>query len=173
MSGSPEVTRSPGSLGDDAPARTWCINTGRIWVELPPPPINSTSKRPINSENLYHTNMPLFSSSRRSRTPRFTTPSSRSRRTGFRNPLRRRDPDRVAGGYKSALSNPNTTHGGRKHAKRELRLMGRGNETHVPLMTKIKRTLGIRSTPRSERHPHTVSTSRTRTRRNRNGFFRR
>lgn len=36
---------------------------------------------------------------------------------------------------------------------------GRGNEAHVPLMTKIKRTLGIRSTPRT----HTVSsTSRTR-----------
>ena len=28
---------------------------------------------------------------------------------------------------------------------------GRGREAHVPLMTKIKRTLGIRSTPRSER----------------------
>ncbi len=28
---------------------------------------------------------------------------------------------------------------------------GRGRETHVPLMTKIKRTLGIRSTPRHER----------------------
>ena len=28
---------------------------------------------------------------------------------------------------------------------------GRGREAHVPLMTKIKRTFGIRSTPRRER----------------------
>ena len=69
--------------------------------------------------------MSLFSSSRRTRSPRYTTTSSRTRRTGFRNPLRRRDPDRVAGGFKAALSNPNTTHSGRKHAKRELRLMVR------------------------------------------------
>ncbi|KAI0052582.1 hypothetical protein FA95DRAFT_1473331, partial [Auriscalpium vulgare] len=62
-----------------------------------------------------------------------------------------KDRDRVAGGYKAALSNPNTTHEGRRRAKWELRSMGRGNETHVPLMTKIKRTLGIRSTPRSQR----------------------
>ena len=41
----------------------------------------------------------------------------------FRNPLRRRDPDRVAGGYKAALSNPNTTRSGRRNAKRELRSM--------------------------------------------------
>ncbi|KAF9651220.1 hypothetical protein BDM02DRAFT_3078656, partial [Thelephora ganbajun] len=63
----------------------------------------------------------------------------------------RRDPDRVAGGFKAALSNPNTTRSGRKNAKQELRLMGRGNETHVPLMTKIKRSLGIRSTSRRNR----------------------
>jgi len=29
--------------------------------------------------------------------------------------------------------------------------MGRGDEAHVPLMTKIKRALGIRSTPRRQR----------------------
>jgi len=63
----------------------------------------------------------------------------------------RRDKDRVAGGYKAALSNPNTTHDGRKRAKMELRAMGRGNETHVPFMTKVKRTLGIRSSPRRSR----------------------
>ena len=40
---------------------------------------------------------------------------------------------------------------------------GRGNEAHVPLMTKIKRTLGIRSSPRTSRNTHTVSsTSRMR-----------
>jgi hypothetical protein len=85
----------------------------------------------LNLENLLHSNaytittMSLFSSSRRTRSPRYTTTSSRTRRTGFRNPLRRRDPDRVAGGFKAALSNPNTTHSGRKHAKRELRFMVR------------------------------------------------
>ncbi|KZP13083.1 hypothetical protein FIBSPDRAFT_688326, partial [Athelia psychrophila] len=63
----------------------------------------------------------------------------------------RKDRDRVAGGYKAALSNPNTTHEGRKHAEMELKMMGRGREAHVPLMTRIKRTLGIRSTPRRER----------------------
>jgi len=63
----------------------------------------------------------------------------------------RRDKDRVAGGFKAALSNPNTTREGRKHAKRELQLMGRGYEAHVPFMTKVKRTLGIRTTPRRQR----------------------
>ncbi|KAI0311148.1 hypothetical protein OF83DRAFT_1046478, partial [Amylostereum chailletii] len=70
----------------------------------------------------------------------------------------RKDRDRVAGGYKAALSNPNTTHSGRRHAKWELRRMGRGNEAHVPLMTKIKRTLGIRSTPRSQTYTTKTST---------------
>jgi len=64
----------------------------------------------------------------------------------------RRDKDRVAGGYKAALSNPHTTRDGRRHAKRELKLMGRGNETHVPFMVKVKRALGIRNTPRRKRH---------------------
>ncbi|KIM83876.1 hypothetical protein PILCRDRAFT_818886 [Piloderma croceum F 1598] len=63
----------------------------------------------------------------------------------------RRHKDNVAGGYKAALSNPNTTREGRKRAKMELRMMGRGNETHVPFMTKVKRTLGIRSSPRRSR----------------------
>ncbi|EIM88381.1 uncharacterized protein STEHIDRAFT_167684 [Stereum hirsutum FP-91666 SS1] len=67
----------------------------------------------------------------------------------------RKDRDRVAGGYKAALANPNTTKEGRQHAKYELERMGRGREAHVPLMTKIKRALGIRSTPRSKRrHEH-------------------
>jgi len=66
-----------------------------------------------------------------------------------------RDRDRVAGGYKAALSNPNTTRDGRKHAKRELQLMGRGNEAHVSFMTKVKRTLGIRATPRRKRERET------------------
>jgi len=92
--------------------------------------------------------MPLFDSGRRHRT-HDVTGGGQGRGWTFR--PARRDRDRVAGGYRAALTNPNTTHGGRRHAKRELRLMGRGNETHVPLMTKIKRTLGIRSTPRRER----------------------
>jgi len=83
----------------------------------------------------------------------------RSNRSG------RKDPDRVAGGFKAALSNPNTTRSGRKHAKHELRAMGRGNETRVPIMTRIKRSLGIRSTPkrqrvRSSRHHHIGQTTR-------------
>ncbi|KAI6151753.1 hypothetical protein BKA82DRAFT_4386661 [Pisolithus tinctorius] len=63
----------------------------------------------------------------------------------------RKDRDRVAGGYKAALSNPNTTRSGREHAKHELRMMGRERDTHVPLMVKVKRALGIRSTPRNRR----------------------
>ncbi|KAJ7122803.1 hypothetical protein C8R44DRAFT_621415 [Mycena epipterygia] len=61
----------------------------------------------------------------------------------------RRDPDRVAGGYRAALSNPKTSRAGRKHAKAELHAMGRS--AHVPFMTKIKRALGIRKTPRRQR----------------------
>ncbi|KAJ7781629.1 hypothetical protein B0H16DRAFT_1499143 [Mycena metata] len=61
----------------------------------------------------------------------------------------RRDPDRVAGGYKAALSNPKTTRAGRKHAEAELHAMGRS--AHVPLMTKIKRALGMHKTPRRQR----------------------
>ncbi|KAI5894321.1 uncharacterized protein SCHCODRAFT_02624349 [Schizophyllum commune H4-8] len=58
-----------------------------------------------------------------------------------------KDPAHVTGGYKAALANPNTTSAGRRHAKHELRK--RGESTHVPLMVRIKRTLGIRSTPRT------------------------
>ncbi|KAK7061388.1 hypothetical protein R3P38DRAFT_655111 [Favolaschia claudopus] len=61
----------------------------------------------------------------------------------------RRDPDRVAGGYRAALSNPKTTRAGRKHAKAELHAMGRS--AHVPFMTKVRRALGIRKTPRRQR----------------------
>ncbi|TFK43330.1 hypothetical protein BDQ12DRAFT_674789 [Crucibulum laeve] len=87
--------------------------------------------------------MPLFGR----RSPRTTTTHARNHRTTHRG-FFRKDKDRVAGGYKAALSNPHTTRSGRKHAKHELRAMGRGRETHVPLMTKIKRALGIRSSPR-------------------------
>ncbi|KDR83520.1 hypothetical protein GALMADRAFT_132961 [Galerina marginata CBS 339.88] len=88
--------------------------------------------------------MPLFGSRSTAHRHHGTT----TRRRGL---FHRRDKDRVAGGFKAALSNPNTTRSGRRHAKHELRAMGRGNETHVPLMTKIKRALGIRSTPRNKR----------------------
>ena len=114
-------------LGDDASLSPRRINTRRTLASLfslstdrndianlKPPSISSILRQPETPT------MQLFSSSpRRSR----ATTSTRTRNTRFRNPLRRRDPDRVAGGYKSALSNPNTTHSGRKHAKRELRLM--------------------------------------------------
>ncbi|KAI0080693.1 hypothetical protein K474DRAFT_1589170 [Panus rudis PR-1116 ss-1] len=89
----------------------------------------------------------MFSS--RHRTTGTTTTRHRRGNTRFSRRFGRKDPDRVAGGYKAALSNPNTTRSGRKHAKHELRAMGRGNETKVPLMTKIKRALGIRTTPRT------------------------
>jgi hypothetical protein len=77
----------------------------------------------------------------------------------------RKDPDRVAGGFKAALNNPNTTKTGRKHAKAELRHMGRGREAHVSLMDRVRRTLGIRKTPRAERHHTHTTTHTTRTRR--------
>ncbi|KAJ8086727.1 hypothetical protein PM082_005550 [Marasmius tenuissimus] len=93
--------------------------------------------------------MPLFSRRAHHNTHHRTTTTRR------RSLFHRKDKDRVAGGYKAALSNPNTTKEGRKHAKHELRK--RGHSTHVPFMTKVKRTLGIRSSPR--RH-HTTTTSR-------------
>ncbi|KAE9404496.1 hypothetical protein BT96DRAFT_419345 [Gymnopus androsaceus JB14] len=88
--------------------------------------------------------MSLFSHShRRDRRPHSNTARRRERY------YHRRDVDHVAGGYKAALANPNTTRRGRSHAKQELRAMG--ESTHVPFMTKVKRTLGIRSTPRRKR----------------------
>ncbi|KAF9468790.1 hypothetical protein BDZ94DRAFT_1244594 [Collybia nuda] len=89
--------------------------------------------------------MPFFGR----RKPRTVTSSRHSTRHHFFRT--HKDKDRIAGGYKAALSNPHTTRKGRKHAKHELRAMGRGRETHVPFMTKIKRALGIRSTPRHHR----------------------
>ncbi|KAF9059725.1 hypothetical protein BDP27DRAFT_1282293 [Rhodocollybia butyracea] len=79
---------------------------------------------------------------------------SRRHNHAYSNTPRRREryyhsKDHVAAGYKAALANPNTTSQGRRHAKEELRAMGRS--THVPFMTKVKRTLGIRSTPRRKR----------------------
>lgn len=50
-----------------------------------------------------------------------TTHRSEPRRSGGL--FHRRDRDRVAGGYKAALSNPNTTREGRKRAKMELKMM--------------------------------------------------
>ncbi|EJD01277.1 uncharacterized protein FOMMEDRAFT_21695, partial [Fomitiporia mediterranea MF3/22] len=61
----------------------------------------------------------------------FSPNRNRTERSGTRRRFfHRRDPDRVAGGYKAALHNPNTTHDGRRNAKHELRTMGRGNEAH-------------------------------------------
>ncbi|KAG2051286.1 hypothetical protein BDR06DRAFT_959056 [Suillus hirtellus] len=50
----------------------------------------------------------------------------------------------------TALSNPRTSRQGKKHAKQELRPMGRDRETHLPFMTKVKRALGIRNSPRQK-----------------------
>ncbi|CUA76838.1 hypothetical protein RSOLAG22IIIB_02314 [Rhizoctonia solani] len=87
-------------------------------------------------------------STRSRHTTHHTTRTSRERRGLFH----RKNPNRRAAGYKAAPPNPNTTHEGRKHAKRELKRMGRGSETHVSLGTRIKRALGIRSTPRRRRY---------------------
>ncbi|KAH8806908.1 hypothetical protein DL96DRAFT_1623776 [Flagelloscypha sp. PMI_526] len=57
--------------------------------------------------------MPLFGIRRRNHH------STRSQRT-HRSMFHRRDPERVAGGYKAALANPHTTRQGRKHAEHEL-----------------------------------------------------
>ncbi|KAF9535075.1 hypothetical protein CPB83DRAFT_843434 [Crepidotus variabilis] len=107
--------------------------------------------------------MPLFGRRRAApRTMHHTTPLTTSHRTKRGGLFHRKDRDRVAGGYKAALANPNTTHAGRRHAKHELHSMGRSS--HIPLMTRIKRTLGIRSTPRAHRTTatHTTHTRRTR-----------
>jgi len=93
------------------------------------------------------------------------TTDMHTRRGGIRNPFHRRDPDRVAGGFKAALANPHTTRHGRKEAERSLRRMGRGNEIHVPFMTKVKRTLGIRSTPKRNRATISLAVPTTPTRR--------
>ncbi|KAJ7688346.1 hypothetical protein B0H17DRAFT_1068237 [Mycena rosella] len=76
----------------------------------------------------------------------FFSSSTTTTRHHRRSIFHRADKDRVAGGYKAALANPNTTHRGRKHAKAELHSMGRSS--HVPFMTRVRRTLGIRSSPR-------------------------
>ncbi|CAK5275828.1 unnamed protein product [Mycena citricolor] len=88
--------------------------------------------------------MPLFGSSHHHSTTRRSTEHRGGWFSG------RTSRNRRAGGLKAALANPNTTHHGRREAKHELHAMGRSS--HVPFMTKVKRTLGIRSTPRRERH---------------------
>ncbi|PSR73465.1 hypothetical protein PHLCEN_2v10757 [Hermanssonia centrifuga] len=67
--------------------------------------------------------MPLFGRSNRARGTSAAV-SRTNRRGNFGSHFRRnKDPDRVAGGYKAALSNPNTTRTGRARAKRELKAM--------------------------------------------------
>ncbi|KAJ7087218.1 hypothetical protein B0H15DRAFT_843096 [Mycena belliarum] len=84
--------------------------------------------------------MGFFSTSKTSHT---------SARRGHRSIFHRVDKDRRAGGLKASLANPNTTSRGRKNAKSELHAMGRS--AHVPFMTKVRRSLGMRSTPRRKR----------------------
>ncbi|KAB5594027.1 hypothetical protein CTheo_2496 [Ceratobasidium theobromae] len=93
----------------------------------------------------------MFGLGSRSRTNRHTTHRTTHSTHSRRGLFQRKDPNRRAAGFKAALSNPNTTHGGRQHAKHELQRMGRGREAHVSLGTRIKRALGIRSTPRRRR----------------------
>ncbi|KAG8955577.1 hypothetical protein FRC04_007568 [Tulasnella sp. 424] len=92
--------------------------------------------------------MPLFGRRRRATaTTHHThhTTTTTGRRTGGM--FHRKDPNRRAAGLRAALANPHTTHDGRKRAEAELHSMGQS--AHVPLSTKIKRTLGIRSSPRN------------------------
>ncbi|OAX43085.1 hypothetical protein K503DRAFT_853538 [Rhizopogon vinicolor AM-OR11-026] len=60
---------------------------------------------------------------------------------------------RVAGGHKAVLPNRRTSRRGRNHAKQEHRPVGNlgSGETHLPFMTKVKRALGMQSTPRKKR----------------------
>ncbi|KAJ6510218.1 hypothetical protein C8R47DRAFT_787828 [Mycena vitilis] len=78
--------------------------------------------------------------------------SSHSSTRGRRSWFHRTSPDRRAGGLKASLANPNTTRQGRHNAERELHAMGRSS--HVSFMTKVKRTLGIRSSPRRRTAAH-------------------
>lgn len=65
------------------------------------------------------------------------------RRQGF-NMFSRRDGDRVSGGHRrTARSNPKTVRSSRERTKHEQRIKGRVGDTHVPLMVKVKRALGI------------------------------
>ncbi|KAG8782432.1 hypothetical protein FRC12_020826 [Ceratobasidium sp. 428] len=72
-----------------------------------------------------------------------TTRTSTGRSAGLGGVFRRKNPNRRAGGFKAALHNPNTTSSGRRHAKHELKVMGRGREAHVPLSVRIKHFLHI------------------------------
>ncbi|KAG9126661.1 hypothetical protein FRC07_002534 [Ceratobasidium sp. 392] len=81
--------------------------------------------------------------SRRTRATHTTHTTTTRRTGGLGGMFRRKNPNRRAGGFKAALHNPNTTSSGRRHAKRELKSMGRGREAHVPLSVRIKHFLHI------------------------------
>ncbi|KAJ8588749.1 hypothetical protein M405DRAFT_881966 [Rhizopogon salebrosus TDB-379] len=70
-------------------------------------------------------------------------------------PVFGKDRNRVTRGHKAALPNRITARRGKKNAKQEHRLMGKhgGGETHLPFMTKVKRALGMQSTPSKKRQP--------------------
>ncbi|KAG8711440.1 hypothetical protein FRC09_020596 [Ceratobasidium sp. 395] len=89
--------------------------------------------------------------SRRTRATR-TTRTSTGRSAGLGSVFRRKNPNRRAGGFKAALHNPNTTSSGRRHAKHELKVMGRGREAHVPLSVRIKHFLHIGGRRTTRRH---------------------
>ncbi|KAG8686861.1 hypothetical protein FRC09_013874, partial [Ceratobasidium sp. 395] len=65
----------------------------------------------------------MFGSRRTTRSTTTTTTTGTTRSRQRRGLFGRTSPNRRAGGYKAALSNPNTTHEGREHAKRELKRM--------------------------------------------------
>ncbi|PVG04654.1 hypothetical protein CPB86DRAFT_777936 [Serendipita vermifera] len=78
-----------------------------------------------------------------------TTTGRRRKNTGLTGLLRRKKPANRTAGYRAALTNPNTTHAGREHAKHELH--AHGQSAHVPLTKKIERTLGIHQTSHASR----------------------
>ncbi|CAG8577227.1 9503_t:CDS:2 [Acaulospora colombiana] len=77
------------------------------------------------------------------------SPYPRRKNTGLTGLFRRKKPANRTAGYRAALTNPNTTHAGREHAKHELH--AHGQSAHVPLTKKIERTLGIHQTSRASR----------------------
>lgn len=78
-----------------------------------------------------------------------TTTGRRRKNNGLTGLLRRKKPANRTAGYRAALTNPNTTHAGREHAKHELH--AHGQSAHVPLTKKIERTLGIHQTSHASR----------------------
>ncbi|KAH8915892.1 hypothetical protein BT69DRAFT_1281616 [Atractiella rhizophila] len=65
-----------------------------------------------------------------------------------------------AAGYQAAINNPNVGSAGRRHAKRELRMMGR-KPNHEKLSTRFRRLFHLGGR-RENRRYHTTTTTRAR-----------